>query len=140
MQSEFFKWNSTYETGITRIDIQHKVIVRILNELYDIIIGNNEEDRISEIIKELVQYTEYHFSEEEKMFDKYGYVNENEHKKEHQKFVKEIHLVISQMNTDKGMLAIELMNFLKDWLTEHILDTDQEYVKYFKEQGIEILY
>ena len=140
MQSEFFKWNATFETGITRIDIQHKVIVRILNELYDIIIGNNEEDKISDIIVELIQYTEYHFSEEERMFSEYNYIGEKEHKIEHEKFVEEIHLVISQMNTDKGMVAIELMEFLKDWLTEHILDTDQKYVKFFKEQGIEISY
>ena len=140
MQSEFFGWSTTFETGITRIDIQHKVIVRILNELYDIIIGNNEEEKISKIIQELIQYTEYHFGEEEKMFSEYNYIEEKEHKKEHQTFVDEIQQAVSQMSTDKSILAIELMNFLKDWLTEHILDTDQKYVKFFKEQGIEILY
>ena len=140
MQNDFFEWNSTFETGITRIDIQHKVIVRILNELYDIIIGNKEEGKISNIIHELIQYTEYHFSEEEKMFDEYNYIEEKEHKLEHQKFVEEIQVVVSHMNSDKGMLAIELMNFLKDWLTEHILDTDKKYVEYFKQQGTEIFY
>ena len=136
MQTEFFKWNTTFETGITRIDIQHKVIIRILNELYDIIIENNEEYKMSEIIDELMQYTEYHFSEEEKLFDRYNYIEGKEHKIEHLKFVKEIEVVVLQMNTDKGMLAIELMNFLKNWLTEHILDTDQKYISFFKEKGI----
>jgi len=136
MQDVFFKWNDTFNTGISRIDIQHKVIVKILNELYDIIIGDEREDKINEIIQELVQYTKYHFSEEEKLFEKYNYIEEKEHKAEHQRFVEEINTVVRQMNTDKGMLAIELMDFLKDWLTEHILDTDQKYITLFKEKGL----
>ena len=136
MQTDFFKWNKAFETGITKIDIQHKVIVKILNELYDIIIGNEQEEKINEIIHELIQYTKYHFSEEEKLFEKYNYIEKVEHEKEHENFVEEIKTVVSQMNTDKGMVAIELLNFLKDWLTEHIMVTDQKYVKFFKENGL----
>ena len=132
MRTDFFKWNKTFETGIIKIDIQHKVIIVILNELYDIIIGNQQEYKIDDTISELVRYAEYHFVTEEELFEKYNYSKEKEHKLEHRKFIEKINNLINHANVDRGTVAIELLNFLKDWLTDHILVTDQEYVSLFK--------
>jgi len=88
MATAFFKWDKAYNTNIPAIDIQHKVIVKILNELYDVVMVNNEEEKMADIINELVQYTMYHFDEEEKIFSKYDFKQEKSHKEKHQKFIK----------------------------------------------------
>jgi hemerythrin len=137
-KQEFFKWDESFETGITKIDIQHKVIVKILNELYDAVIHNKEEEKMGQIINELVQYTVYHFEEEEKLFERYGFPHKEEHKKEHQKFIEKINDAVKLLETDSTIVALDLITFLKDWLTEHILITDGEYSKYFKKEGISI--
>ena len=134
METDFFKWSSAFETGIARIDIQHKVIVKVLNELYEIVIVNREKEKIDEILNELVQYTIYHFGEEEKIFEKYNYSDKVEHEKIHRKFKEELEDIISKKNNNS--VAIELISFLKNWLIDHIMNTDQEYVNFFKAKGI----
>ncbi len=138
MQEDFFKWNSVFETGITRIDIQHKVIVKLLNELHDIILEENDKNSIDNVIYELAQYTDYHFGTEEKFFEKYNYPEKKEHTLEHKKFIAKINDIVQNKKNDKDFAAIDLLNFLKDWLLEHIMVTDQKYATFFNENNIHI--
>ena len=137
MQNDFFKWDEAFETGIYRIDIQHKVLVKILNELYDIFLGNKGATSIDKVIQELVQYTIYHFGEEEKLFDKYNFSETKDHKQEHQKFIDKINIIIKNIN-EKDIVAMDLLNFLKDRLVDHIMVTDKKYVAFFNEKNIQI--
>lgn len=36
----------------------------------------------------------------------------------------------------KNTLPMEVFNFLKDWLTEHILISDKKYSKYLNSKGV----
>ena len=136
MENDFFKWEDIYNTSIASIDTQHKVIIKILNELYEVVLVKKEESKLSDILNELVQYTVYHFQEEEKMFEKHTFVEEEEHKIEHQKFIDKVEQFGKMLESRKDFLAIDLIDFLKDWLIEHIMITDQKYVVYFKNKGI----
>ena len=136
METAFFKWDKAYNTNIPVIDMQHKVIVKILNELYEVVLVNNEEEKMSDIINELMQYTIYHFEEEEKLFEKHNFKESKDHKKEHQKFINEIKSIEIKQKSGETFLAFYLINFLKDWLIDHILVSDQEYVKFFKQKNI----
>jgi len=136
MENDFFRWEDIYNTNIASIDTQHKVIIKILNELYEVVLVRKEEGKLSDILNELVQYTVYHFQEEEKMFEEYAFVEEEEHKIEHQKFIDKVSQFGEMLESRKGFLAIDLIEFLKDWLIEHIMITDQKYVVYFKNKGI----
>ncbi len=136
MDKVFIEWSDTYNTGITKIDIQHKVIIKILNELYSIVIIDNNKYKIDDILNELVQYTIYHFGEEEKLFEKYNYTDEKEHKAEHKIFIDKINKIIKDKNKYTDSSILDLIEFLKDWLTEHILVTDNKYSVFFKNKGI----
>ncbi len=139
MINEFFKWNDIYSTGITKIDIQHKVIIKILNELYSIVIIDKDSYKIDDILNELINYTVYHFGEEEKLFEKYGFNLKESHIKEHRDFEKEVTCMVANGGKKNNeTFVINLINFLKEWLTEHILVTDQKYVEYFNKNNISI--
>jgi len=138
MANEYFTWNEVYNTGIVTIDTQHKVILKILNELYDVVFINKKDDKLAGILHELVQYTIYHFEEEEKLFEKYHFIAEKEHKKEHALFVEQISAFKQKLNTNDRLITLELIDFLKNWLIDHILVKDQEYVKFFNAKGIQI--
>ena len=133
MVTNFFKWNTAFETGITIIDTQHKVIVKTLNELYDIII-EEDNSKIDNIIIELLNYTDYHFNTEEKLFEKYKFPEETEHKLEHKNFIEKINEKLNKKKSDD--LAMDLLEFLKDWLVDHILVTDQKYAIFFKNNNL----
>jgi len=136
MGGDFFKWEEVYNTNITSIDTQHKVIIKILNELYDVVLVNKQENKLSDILNELVQYTIYHFREEEKLFDKYGFTEEKEHRAEHQDFIEKVKEFGKTLEKEEGFLVFDLIEFLKDWLIDHIMITDQKYVVFFKDKGI----
>ena len=36
----------------------------------------------------------------------------------------------------KAALTMDLMDFLKNWLKEHIMGTDMQYAPFFKEKGL----
>ncbi len=86
-----FVWKADiYSVGIKIIDEQHEKLFKIgsdINETaydYD---GDDQNDRICSLIEELVDYTNYHFTTEEDLFEKYNYPNAESHKEEHKEFI-----------------------------------------------------
>jgi len=65
---EIFPWNRNFETGIERIDQQHKILVEILNRLARHFASNPQEPDYDRIIDELLDYAKFHFEEEEQIW------------------------------------------------------------------------
>ena len=63
------EWNDEYLLGVPEIDKQHKKLIAIANELYDVVTGDESalKEKMPSILKELTDYTEYHFSNEEEL-------------------------------------------------------------------------
>jgi len=128
----YIEWNKKYLTDIEKIDEQHKILVDIINKLHHDIIINKDGSIINDLLMDLKIYTINHFSTEEKLLKKYNYPAKDEHIEEHQKFmnkISEILFDVSSANLTKGYCLIE---FLKEWITEHVLILDMEYVAHFK--------
>ncbi len=138
MSSEFFKWDDSFSTNIPAIDVQHKVIVKVLNKLHDVIVAESQKEKMADIIDELVQYTIYHFGEEEKLFAEYNFNLEKSHIVEHKEFVNKIKDISKRFRKGEEFVAFDLINFLKDWLIDHILISDQKYAEFFKQKNIKI--
>lgn len=61
-----------------------------------------------------------------------GYAGLNEHKQIHQKLVRKITDFQKQFEEGNATVTIDLMNFLRDWLIDHIKGTDRLYVSALK--------
>ncbi len=131
MSRVFILWNESYNVGITTIDTQHKKLVDILNELYESFVDQTSGQKLSGILKELTDYTVYHFGNEEQLFQKHGYPQAKEHLEEHKGFIARINAFSAELNSGKTKLTFQLMNYLKNWLLNHICGSDQAYVSYF---------
>lgn len=129
-------WNEGLSVNIKEIDDQHKVLIRIINELHDAMMKGKSKDILESSITELVDYTKKHFKTEEELFDKYSYPKTGQHKKQHDIFVERIKDFQEKHKTGGAFLSIEIMEFLKDWLTNHIVGTDKEYTEFFHSKGI----
>ncbi len=125
---EIFPWNKNFETGITLIDEQHKVLVEILNRLAINFSDRSNEVIINEIFVELINYTDYHFKTEEEIWSKYLKGDEwfETHKKTHKNFIHET-LALKNNQVDKTLddIIYDVISFLAKWLAYHILDTDR---------------
>lgn len=132
----FITWNSKLSVGITEIDNQHMKLVGYINELHDAMKVGKAKDVMAEILQNLVKYTLYHFSLEEKYMTQTVYPGLLAHKKEHSDFVKKVSDFQKSYNDGSAFISIDLLNFLREWITHHILDTDQKYSPYLKDKGI----
>ena len=125
----FMEWDSDYELSLETIDNQHRNLVSIINRLYKAHLLGNSEDIISGVILELIHYTYYHFSTEEQYFNKLEfYTKKEEHIAKHKKFIEKVLKFKAEISKNDKTKIVTLVNFLKDWLVNHILKTDKEFI------------
>jgi len=136
MSRVFVLWNNSYSVGVEIIDTQHKKLIDILNKLYESFIDQTVGQRLEEIIGELVDYTDYHFKTEEDLFDQVKYPQKEKHIQEHQEFIQKLDSFKAELSEGKSSLTFQLMNFLRNWLINHIAISDQAYASHFRTKGI----
>jgi hemerythrin-like metal-binding protein len=93
---------------------------------------------MAEILKELAEYTVYHFGHEEELFQKYGYAETAQHIKIHKDLVEKVVEFQKQFEEGQASVTIDLMEFLSDWLKNHIMVTDRAYAPFLKEKKTDV--
>lgn len=136
MTEELIFWSDKYNLGVHVIDEQHKKMIWIINKLYCSMQTYTEKEDMREIMKELVDYANYHFTTEEEYFSKFNYEGAEEHIKTHHMYHEQIEEFSKEYYENDTMLATKMMDFLRAWWTEHILGIDREYVQCFHEHGL----
>lgn len=125
--SEKIEWNDDYLLGIQEIDNQHKKLVGIANELYDITTGSEESYKLdmSKVLKKLTDYTVYHFSSEEEFMKRYGYAGVDLHKTAHDGFINEVTNQIKLLDDCKIESGKNFYSFVLNWVLTHIAKADK---------------
>ena len=125
------KWEPAFNLGIPEVDKQHKKIIDLINALNKAFIDNVTNEKIGDILDEMRKYANEHFKTEEDLFKKSRFPLMKEHIEQHEYFVKKVEDFISKF--DQGQpITFRLMKFLRSWWTNHILDSDREYVEIIK--------
>jgi hemerythrin len=122
-----FQWNTAFETHLDEVDRQHHTLVDLVNELGEAFSSDSaDEEEIESILKQLFAYTQYHFSEEERLMarEKVDDRHRLAHIGEHARFVEEVTALHAARAHDPNA-AVHLLDFLTHWLAFHILGSDQ---------------
>lgn len=136
MGKKFITWNEFYELGIETIDEQHKKLVDIINNLYDAFMEGKAQDIIDTTLAEMEAYADYHFKTEEQLFTGHGYPETEAHIALHTKFFEQTNIYKGEYGAGKENIHYKLLDYLKDWLLNHIQGADVKYKDYFKQQNI----
>ncbi|PJA96502.1 MAG: hemerythrin [Ignavibacteriales bacterium CG_4_9_14_3_um_filter_34_10] len=129
-------WNSTYSVNVKEIDLQHQKLIALINQLHDGMKAGKGKEITGKILSDLADYTKFHFGYEEKLFDQTKYPDTMVQKRQHSDLVKQVVNYISKFQKGEAILTMELMNFLKDWLMNHIVATDKKYTSFLNSKGI----
>lgn len=121
-----FEWKESYALGVQKMDDEHKVLIERINTLVEAIESN---DDLKTPFKDLSEYTDHHFSEEEKYMMSISYPELSAHKKIHSQLLSQVADYGEQISGGK-VDGAELINFLNDWLLKHILGVDMKYAKF----------
>ncbi|MGA3011944.1 MAG: bacteriohemerythrin [Terracidiphilus sp.] len=131
------EWNESMSVGIKVIDDDHKKLIDMLNELNEGILAGKTSEALEDVIEGLLRYTRYHFAREERLFAQTGYPGGAAHKAEHDLLTRRVSNLQARFETGQSIiLSMEAMEFLKNWLTNHIMGSDQEYGPHLNAKGI----
>ena len=131
-----FPWKDTYNVNVGIVDSQHRVLVDLINELHHAMMSRSGKEQMGKILANLVSYTESHFKAEEGILLANQYPDLANHKIEHERFVKTIKEYQTKFQKNELGLTIEVMDFLKKWLVEHIMGVDKKYVPHLSARGV----
>lgn len=124
--------------GVKVFDDHHIILFDIINKLSDAMSKGLAADKVKDIVKELVDYTDWHFKAEEEVFNKYNYPGKDEHIRIHNNMLKTARQLLSDAENGKKILSTELMEFLQDWILDHIMGVDKEYSNFLKDKEITV--
>ena len=120
------EWNETYNIGIDVIDNQHRQILDYINALEQVK-NTGQRDKIKEVLEDLIDYTQSHFSFEENLLEQVSYQYLPSHRGIHELFVKRLNDY--HLKFEKGeSIENDLYRLLSKWLINHIQHDDQDYV------------
>ncbi|MBZ0254621.1 bacteriohemerythrin, partial [bacterium] len=129
----FIQWSDSMSVNQHEIDQQHKRLFELVNQLYDAMKAGQGTNNLSRILKELIRYTKNHFSAEEQYMEKAGYPKLEAHKKIHEGFAMKVLEFQRAFESGEVVLSQDILDFLKEWLVNHIMKQDQEYAPYLGE-------
>jgi hemerythrin-like metal-binding protein len=99
----------------------------MINLLHESMVSGKGKETMQKILDDLVSYTRDHFLTEEAMMKKANYPGYAGHKVEHDKLTEKAIALQKSYSEGKAPLTMDVMNFLKDWLVNHIEGTDKKY-------------
>jgi hemerythrin-like metal-binding protein/PAS domain S-box-containing protein len=134
--SEIIKWSNAFSINLNIIDQQHKKWIEIINNFYREFRKGSAGTELGKYFKELTDYTDYHFSFEEKYMADFKYEDFEEHKQKHADFLERIRGYRAEYDAGKQDVAYRLMGFLRKWVRIHISEDDFSYSALFRKNGL----
>jgi hemerythrin len=124
------KWTEDLSVDHETLDQEHQKWIANLNDFYQGLMEGKSKEKLSELIVAMLDYTKYHFANEEKYMKSINYPDFEEHREKHNLYVNKITEFHEKIENEKMVLSLEVTNFLKNWLIKHIKGEDQNYTRF----------
>ena len=130
------EWADELSVHVKQIDQEHQQLVELINNLHEAMKARAGKEAVGIAIDCLIKYTEFHFGAEEALMTKHGFLSSTVHRAEHRAFVAKTQEFAKGYAAGKLLLSMDVMNFLKVWLTEHICKVDKELGIFLNSRGV----
>ena len=134
--ADLIQWSDEFSVNIQEIDEQHKVLVGLLNELHQAIREHHGKATSREILNRLAEYTRTHFLLEESLMRLTHYPGLEIHKHQHQDLMHQVEALQHKLTKEDVAISFELLHFLRNWLIQHINDSDKRFGAHFDKVGL----
>ncbi len=122
------EWDESFSVGDARLDGDHRVLVTVINQLYDALDTGQSRAVVGSIVNVLAEYTEHHFHREEGLFLAGGFPDAEAHIRQHRALAAKVCEARDRwLAGERQALCEDVLDFLRKWLTDHILVADKAY-------------
>jgi len=128
-------WSDEYSVGVEEIDEQHKMLFELVNRLFLAAVKREDQQLTVQVLGTLVDYTRTHFGLEERLLEESGYHGLPGHREDHLRFIDKINGIAQKFHVGNRSVTFELINVLKNWLQNHIRQSDMEYAAHLARTG-----
>lgn len=120
-------WQREFDTGVERVDQQHRRLVEIINGLYHNIGAGQGEAAILGVLGELTRYAEHHFATEERLLSLLGPASRGTavHIAAHETYRQRIGDIRARHEAGENLVAIQVLAFVSEWWVGHIAECDR---------------
>ncbi len=131
------EWDDSLAVGVDLIDEQHKMLIQRLNDLSRAIEMTQGEGSIVQTLDFLIEYTDFHFSTEEKCMAECDYPGLDFQKQQHEEFKASLKNLVDDYEYEgvTRALTTSVNVFLLNWLVNHIKGVDRKLGEFLKEKG-----
>ena len=124
-----YDWQNSYSVGVKAFDDAHQQLFVFFDEFYAAMREGKSQDKIGAILAKTQTYTRQHFESEERWLAAKHDPNLEMHKAEHRRFEAQIEALIAEFKAGKIGLSGTVSKTLREWLSGHIMQVDQQYAK-----------
>lgn len=127
------KWSEDFRIGEKKIDKEHWGLFALINDLDGKRSQGAVEASIASTIEALVAYVDIHFEHEERLMQETGYPELESHRKVHVALASKVgEFRADFMRSPETFDYDRLMDFLSNWLSEHIVKLDMKFAAFLK--------
>lgn len=127
------QWSDEFKTGEKEIDKEHWGLFALINDLGDKVAQGAARDSIGVTIEALVAYVDVHFEHEERLMRETGFPGLDDHLITHKALEQQVDEFKKDFEHDQDKFDFDrLMEFLSNWLSEHILKQDMKFAAFHK--------
>lgn len=122
-------------TGNELIDNEHKELIDRVNKLVESCENGKEKVTAVKTLDFLMDYTDFHFSDEEKLQQEAGYDKLEQHKVQHEDFKKSVDELRQMLEEEEGPTDafVEAVNKnISQWLVNHIQGWDKAVAEFIR--------
>lgn len=131
----YFNWNPDYDTGIAGIDYEHHRLVKMLNEIHDLIVQGVEPHKISDALADFHALATAHFALEEKIMQDENYLDLGGRRHTHYRLLDQVREIMDGYEAGAYQRGERLPATLKEWLLEAI-DIDAKLFAEINDAGL----
>lgn len=110
--------------------------MQIINELNEALQEGKGRETLREILQNLVNFVHLHFKTEEELMVKEDFGEYTIHRYEHEKLTDEMKRLHDDYLAGNVRISIQLMNYFRDWLMDHIITKDRKLAGFLVKKGI----
>lgn len=134
------EWKKEYEINVPEIDKQHQKLFEIAASAEQLLLIPTDLDKYDDIVKiinELRDYVVFHFNSEQQLLQKIKYPKILSHIVYHNDFVEKINTIdLDKVDNMQQKNLIEILNFIMQWIAEHVLGDDRQWAQYYHDNLI----